>query len=102
MLLWLMSSLSMTSYILSLLSGMLAGAIYSLIRVRSPAPPMVALVGLLGMVIGAQIIPTGRQLLASTTLPFAKTEVVQARTPHSPPSNKDNLISRAPAKVSPS
>ena len=70
----------MKPYILSFLSGILAGAIYSLIRVRSPAPPMVALVGLLGMVIGTQIIPTGRQLLASTTLQFAKTEVVQTHT----------------------
>jgi XapX domain-containing protein len=87
----------MKPYILSLLGGILAGAIYSLIRVRSPAPPMVALVGLLGMVIGAQIIPTGRQLLASTTPPFAKTEVVQTHTTHSPPSNNAKLISRAPA-----
>jgi XapX domain-containing protein len=70
----------MKPYILSFLSGILAGAIYSLIRVRSPAPPMVALVGLLGMVIGVQIIPTGRQLLASTTLQFAKTEMVQTHT----------------------
>jgi XapX domain-containing protein len=70
----------MKPYILSLLSGILAGAIYSLIRVRSPAPPMVALVGLLGMVIGAQVIPTGRQLLASTTLPFVKTEVARTHT----------------------
>ena len=70
----------MKPYILSLLGGILAGAIYSLIRVRSPAPPMVALVGLLGMVIGAQVIPTGRQLLASTTLPFVKTEVARTHT----------------------
>ncbi|MFL9933058.1 DUF1427 family protein [Paraburkholderia sp. RL18-103-BIB-C] len=91
----------MKPYILSLLGGILAGAIYSLIRVRSPAPPMVALVGLLGMVIGAQIIPTGRQLLASTTLQFAKTEVVQTHTTHSPLSNNAKLISRAPANVSP-
>ncbi|KAA1011324.1 DUF1427 family protein [Paraburkholderia panacisoli] len=91
----------MKPYILSLLGGILAGAIYSLIRVRSPAPPMVALVGLLGMVLGAQIIPTGRQLLASTTLPFAKAEVLQTRTTHSPPSNNARLISRTPANVSP-
>ena len=91
----------MKPYILSLLGGILAGAIYSLIRVRSPAPPLVALVGLLGMVLGAQIIPTGRQLLASTTLPFAKTEVLQTHTSHSPSSNNARLISRAPANVSP-
>jgi XapX domain-containing protein len=91
----------MKPYILSLLAGILAGAIYSLIRVRSPAPPMVALVGLLGIVIGVQIIPTGRQLLANTALPIAKTEVVQTQTTHSPISNNPKLSSRAPANVSP-
>ncbi|MFP3566623.1 DUF1427 family protein [Paraburkholderia sp. SIMBA_030] len=91
----------MKPYVLSLLGGILAGAIYSLIRVRSPAPPMVALVGLLGIVIGAQIIPTGRQLLASAALQFTKTQVMQTHTPHSPPSNNAKLISRGPANVSP-
>ncbi|MEW9584718.1 DUF1427 family protein [Paraburkholderia sp. DGU8] len=91
----------MKPYILSLLGGILAGAIYSLIRVRSPAPPMVALVGLLGIVIGTQIIPTGRQLLADSTLPFAKTTMVQAHTTHSPRSNNAKLISGVPANVSP-
>ncbi len=58
----------MESYILSLLAGLLAGVIYSVIRVRSPAPPIVALVGLLGMVMGAQLIPLGHQILVSTSL----------------------------------
>jgi XapX domain-containing protein len=91
----------MKPYILSLLGGILAGAIYSLIRVRSPAPPMVALVGLLGIVIGAQLIPTGRQLLASTMPPFTKTKVLQADTTHSPFSNGAKLTPRALANVSP-
>jgi XapX domain-containing protein len=69
----------MKPYILSLLGGILAGAIYSLIRVRSPAPPMVALVGLLGIVIGTQVIPTGRELLASSALPTRQTAVAQTR-----------------------
>jgi XapX domain-containing protein len=90
----------MKPYIFSLVGGILAGAIYSLIRVRSPAPPMVALVGLLGMVLGAQIIPTGRQLLASTTLPFSTIETRQTHTPHSPPANNARLVSRVPANVS--
>ncbi|WP_144157567.1 DUF1427 family protein [Paraburkholderia sp. BCC1885] len=58
----------MEPYIFSLLAGLLAGTIYSVIRVRSPAPPIVALIGLLGMVIGAQLIPMGHQLVASTSL----------------------------------
>jgi XapX domain-containing protein len=35
--------------------GLGVGVIYGLIRVKSPAPPIVALLGLLGMVFGEQI-----------------------------------------------
>jgi XapX domain-containing protein len=31
------------------------GVLYGLLRVKSPAPPIVALLGLLGMVIGEQV-----------------------------------------------
>lgn len=40
---------------LSFIVGIGVGAIYGLIRVKSPAPPIVALLGLLGMVIGEQL-----------------------------------------------
>jgi XapX domain-containing protein len=56
----------MKMYILSLLAGVLVGFIYSLIQVRSPAPPLVALVGLLGILAGEQIIPVGKQMLAGS------------------------------------
>jgi XapX domain-containing protein len=42
----------MRVYLLSLGAGLLVGIIYSLLNVRSPAPPMVALVGLFGILIG--------------------------------------------------
>ena len=45
----------MRVYLLSLGAGLLVGIIYSPLNVRSPAPPMVALVGLLGILIGEQI-----------------------------------------------
>ena len=38
-------------------AGLLVGIIYSLLNVRSPAPPLVALVGLLGILVGEQVIP---------------------------------------------
>jgi XapX domain-containing protein len=41
-------------YLISLGAGVLVGIIYSLINFRSPAPPLVALVGLLGMLAGEQ------------------------------------------------
>ena len=53
----------MKTYLLSLGAGALVGVIYSLLNVRSPAPPLVALAGLLGILAGEQIIPVGKQLL---------------------------------------
>jgi XapX domain-containing protein len=47
----------MKLYLFSLAAGMFVGLIYSLLEVRSPAPPAVALIGLLGMLIGEQAIP---------------------------------------------
>ncbi|MBV8551631.1 MAG: DUF1427 family protein [Acidobacteriaceae bacterium] len=35
--------------------GVLVGVLYGVIRVKSPAPPIVALLGLLGMVLGEQL-----------------------------------------------
>ena len=39
-------------YILSLGMGVIVGVIYGLSHIKSPAPPIIALLGLLGMVIG--------------------------------------------------
>ena len=41
--------------VLSFFVGLGVGALYGLIRVKSPAPPIVALLGLLGMVLGEQL-----------------------------------------------
>jgi XapX domain-containing protein len=38
----------MKTYLLSLSVGVLVGAIYGILGVRSPAPPVIALLGLLG------------------------------------------------------
>jgi XapX domain-containing protein len=54
----------MKIYLISLAAGVLVGVVYSLLHVRSPAPPLVALVGLLGILIGEQVIPVGRAVLA--------------------------------------
>lgn len=47
----------MKSFGLSLAVGFIVGLLYYLVRVRSPAPPFVALTGLLGMVMGEAAIP---------------------------------------------
>lgn len=54
----------MKPYILSLGAGLLVGLLYSLLGVRSPAPPVVALLGLLGMLLGEQIAPIAKRLYA--------------------------------------
>jgi XapX domain-containing protein len=70
----------MRVYLLSLGAGLLVGIIYSLLSVRSPAPPVVALVGLLGILVGEQIIPVAKHMVEGSHLAAAwhKSQV----TPH--------------------
>jgi XapX domain-containing protein len=56
----------MKIYLISLAVGLLVGVIYGLLNVRSPAPPVVALVGLLGILIGEQVPPFVKHLVART------------------------------------
>lgn len=42
-------------YVISLAIGLLVGLIYALLNTRSPAPPIIALLGLLGMLIGESL-----------------------------------------------
>ncbi|WP_206685211.1 DUF1427 family protein [Escherichia coli] len=44
-------------------AGVLIGVVYSVIKVRSPALPLIALVGLAGMLVGAQAIAPVRHWL---------------------------------------
>jgi xanthosine utilization system XapX-like protein len=50
------------------------------LNVRSPAPPLVVLVGLLGVLVGDQVIPVGNQLLAAMSLAAACRDA--KRDPH--------------------
>ncbi|CAO3435933.1 DUF1427 family protein [Azospirillum doebereinerae] len=54
----------MKPYLLSLGAGLLVGIVYSLLNVRSPAPPTIALIGLLGILLGEQVIPVAKRLFA--------------------------------------
>lgn len=58
----------MKPYLISLGAGLLVGVIYSLINVRSPAPPVVALIGLLGMLAGEQVPPIVKSLWLKESL----------------------------------
>jgi XapX domain-containing protein len=50
-------------YVLSLVVGILIGLLYAVLDVSSPAPPVIALLGLLGMQIGEHIIPVCQRLI---------------------------------------
>ena len=45
----------MKMLMISLAVDLFVGVLYGIIRVKSPAPPIVALLGLLGMVVGEQL-----------------------------------------------
>ena len=62
---------TMRVYLLSLGAGLMVGIVYSLLNVRSPAPPVVALVGLFGILIGEQIIPVAKHMLDGSHLTAA-------------------------------
>ena len=58
----------MKVFLVSFGVGVLVGIIYGLLNVRSPAPPIVALLGLLGMLGGEQVVPIAKRLFSSAPL----------------------------------
>jgi len=58
----------MKIYLMALGAGLLVGVIYSLMNVRSPAPPVVALIGLLGILAGEQLVPIAKRFLSGERL----------------------------------
>ncbi|MBY4706649.1 MULTISPECIES: XapX domain-containing protein [Ralstonia] len=81
----------MKPYLISMAAGILVGIIYALLHVRSPAPPAIALIGLLGMLIGEQIVPSVQRLLAGEPLTMAwfRHECVPKITGAPPPKPND-------------
>jgi XapX domain-containing protein len=63
----------MRDYVSSLGIGLAVGVLYGLLRFRSPAPPLIALVGLLGMLVGEQAVSMIRAHIASPPPPAAST-----------------------------
>ncbi len=65
----------MKPYLIALAAGLLVGAIYNLLGVKSPAPPTIALIGLLGMLVGEQIIPVAKRFASGRpVLAFVRSE----------------------------
>ncbi len=72
----------MKVYLVSLGVGLLAGLLYGLLGVRSPAPPIVALVGLFGILVGEQIPGLVRQRL------FRQADAVAQPADRTPPQSR--------------
>ncbi|MGK7753612.1 MULTISPECIES: XapX domain-containing protein [unclassified Roseovarius] len=63
-------------YALSLAVGLAVGGLYALFGIRSPAPPIIALLGLLGMLVGEA---TASWLKNRTTAAQAAAECLHAK-----------------------
>jgi XapX domain-containing protein len=59
-------------FVLSLAVGLLIGVLYAALHVASPAPPPIALVGLLGMVVGERAVQSLRAIVRSRRTPSRK------------------------------
>jgi XapX domain-containing protein len=70
----------MKEYLFSLGAGVLVGVVYSLLNVRSPAPPVIALIGLFGMLAGEQIVPLVKRVAQSQ--PITKAWMHKECVPH--------------------
>jgi XapX domain-containing protein len=70
----------MKIYVVSLGVGLLVGVIYGVLNVRSPAPPVIALVGLLGILVGEQLVPLAKRLVSSE--PISSAWVREQCVPH--------------------
>ena len=69
----------MIGYLVSLVMGLAVGVAYGLVHVKSPAPPLIALIGLLGMVLGEQAVEMAKRRVS----PFPQSSIEQPRSdPH--------------------
>jgi XapX domain-containing protein len=59
---------TLNQYAIALCVGLLVGAIYGTLNVRSPAPPVIALIGLLGILLGEQVVPIAKRLVSGEAI----------------------------------
>jgi XapX domain-containing protein len=72
--------MALKDYVIALAAGALVGIIYGLINVRSPAPPIIGLIGLVGILIGERAVPLAKQLM--TPQPTTISRLKDEREPH--------------------
>ncbi|EIF33162.1 XapX domain protein [Burkholderia sp. Ch1-1] len=76
-------------YIISLGVGFGIGLLYWLLKVQSPAPPLIALAGLLGMVLGEHAIPVVKAQLFAQTATAQVAEQTKGAAVQKPEASKD-------------
>ena len=81
----------MTGYLVSLLMGLAVGAVYGVVQVSSPAPPMIALVGLFGMVLGQQAIDMAKRHFVPPAQTAIQRDVGGARAERTLPVANDDI-----------
>ncbi|MEL6574638.1 MAG: DUF1427 family protein [Pseudomonadota bacterium] len=54
-------------YAVSLAIGLVVGGLYALLNTRSPAPPLIALLGLLGMLLGETLVSWAKNRFTAET-----------------------------------
>jgi XapX domain-containing protein len=69
------------SYFISLGVGFAVGLLYWLLKVQSPAPPLIALAGLLGMVLGEHAIPVVKAQFFTTASVSTSAPAAQSTQP---------------------
>ncbi|HTA39914.1 MAG TPA: DUF1427 family protein [Candidatus Acidoferrales bacterium] len=61
------ASLSVGNVLLALGTGLAVGVVFSLVKLPSPAPPLLGLIGLAGMFVGQRLIPVISSMLHKGT-----------------------------------
>ncbi|WP_310631130.1 DUF1427 family protein [Paraburkholderia sp.] len=85
------------SYLISLGAGLVVGLLYYFSRVQSPAPPLIALAGLLGIVIGEHAIPF---VQAQLKQPVAQTQSQTQSQSQTQPVNPTTTVAAAQTSCS--
>ena len=70
----------MRPYLASVILGVAVGVVYGLVKVRSPAPPAIALLGLLGMLVGEQAVTLVRSHVFKDSVQRSAAPLVSQRS----------------------
>lgn len=88
----------MNDYLVSLVMGLAVGVGYGLVHVRSPAPPLIALVGLLGIVLGEQAVGLAKRHLTPIQSSMREEPIIDVLTDKRPRPEESTISVRGAAR----